>query len=112
MDEYSAPKTMEKIKILEAVLKLPAKQLPIWPIYQEIGQNGLNWQCCLAGSSKTVDGRNSLLLDLQCARKIIPNQSQLGIALKKSSPLPPLCCQMDFMQTFEGNAKRNNINHV
>jgi hypothetical protein len=27
---------------------------PIWPIYQEIGQNGLNWQCCLAGSSKTA----------------------------------------------------------
>ena len=38
---------VEKIKILEAVLELPAK-----PIYQEIGQNGLNWQCCLAGSSK------------------------------------------------------------
>ena len=28
--------------------------LPIWPIYQEIRQNGLNWQCCLAGSSKTA----------------------------------------------------------
>ena len=24
------------------------------PIYQETGQNGLNWQCCLAGSSKTT----------------------------------------------------------
>ena len=35
-----------------AVLELPAKQH--WPIYQEIGQNGLNWQCCLAGSSKTA----------------------------------------------------------
>ena len=27
--------------------------MPIWPIYQEIGQNGLNWQCFFAGSSKT-----------------------------------------------------------
>ena len=31
-----------------------SKALTIWPIYQEIGQNGLNWQCCLAGSSKTA----------------------------------------------------------
>ena len=31
------------------------KKLKSWgPIYQEIGQNGLNWQCCLAGSSKTA----------------------------------------------------------
>ena len=30
-------------------------ELPIWPIYQEIRQNGLNWQCCLViGSSKTA----------------------------------------------------------
>ena len=28
--------------------------LPIQPIYQENGPNGLNWQCCLAGSSKTA----------------------------------------------------------
>ena len=42
----------EKIKILGAILELPA--LPMWPIYQEIRQNGLNWQCCLAGSSKTA----------------------------------------------------------
>ena len=27
--------------------------LPIQPIYLENGPNGLNWQCCLAGSSKT-----------------------------------------------------------
>ena len=25
--------------------------MPIWPIFQEIG---LNWQCCLAGSSNTA----------------------------------------------------------
>jgi hypothetical protein len=31
-----------------------SKALTIWPIYQEIGQNGLNWQCYLAGSSKTA----------------------------------------------------------
>ena len=26
--------------------------LPIQPIHRENGPNGLNWQCCLAGSSK------------------------------------------------------------
>ena len=26
---------------------------PIWPIF---AVNRLNWQCCLAGSSKTADG--------------------------------------------------------
>ena len=42
---------IEKIKILGAVLELPAKQpiQPIWPIFIV---NGLNWQCCLAGTSK------------------------------------------------------------
>ena len=47
---------IEKIKILGAVLELPAKQhcqfLPIQPIHLENGPNGLNWQCCLAGNSK------------------------------------------------------------
>jgi hypothetical protein len=28
--------------------------MPIQPIYLENGPNGLNWQCCLAGSSKTA----------------------------------------------------------
>jgi hypothetical protein len=28
--------------------------VPIQPIYLENGPNGLNWQCCLAGSSKTA----------------------------------------------------------
>ena len=32
---------IEEIKIMGAVLELPA------------GPNGLNWQCCLTGSSKT-----------------------------------------------------------
>ena len=27
-------------------------------------------------------------------------------------PYPPLCVQMDFMRTFQTNAKCNNINHV
>ena len=27
---------------------------PIWPIHHKNGPNGLNWQCCLAGSSKTA----------------------------------------------------------
>ena len=38
---------IKKIKILGAILELPA--LPIWPNYE---LNGLDWQCCLAGSSK------------------------------------------------------------
>ena len=47
--------TIEKIKILEAVSELPAKTVvPIQPIYLKNGPNGLNWQCCLAGSSKTA----------------------------------------------------------
>ena len=47
LNEYLAPRAIEKIKILGAGLELPAKQH-----YQEIRQNGLNWQCCLDGSSK------------------------------------------------------------
>ena len=43
---------MEKIKILGAILTLPA--LPIQPIHRENGPNWLNWQCCLAGNSKTA----------------------------------------------------------
>ena len=46
---------IEKIKILGAVLELPAKQhcqfSPFWPIFVV---NGLDWQCYLAGSSKTT----------------------------------------------------------
>ena len=46
---------IEKIKILGAVLELPAKQhcqfSPFGPFYEV---NGLDWQCYLAGSSKTA----------------------------------------------------------
>jgi hypothetical protein len=46
---------IEKIKILGAVLELPAKQhcqfSPFGPIFEV---NGLDWHCCLAGSSKTA----------------------------------------------------------
>ena len=28
--------------------------LPIWPIWHNFEVNGLEWQCCLAGSSKTA----------------------------------------------------------
>ena len=46
---------IEKIKILGAVLELPAKQpcqfRPVGPIFEV---NGLDWQCYLAGSSKTA----------------------------------------------------------
>ena len=49
---------IEKIKILGAVLELPAQQhsqfLPIQPIHLKNGPNGLNWQCCLAGSYKAA----------------------------------------------------------
>ena len=46
---------IEKIKILGAVLELPAKQhcqfSPFGPIFEV---NGLDWQCYLGGSSKTA----------------------------------------------------------
>ena len=42
---------IEKIKILGAVLELPA---PIHPIYLKPGPNWPNRQCCLAGSSETA----------------------------------------------------------
>ena len=38
---------IEKIKILGALL-----ELRIWPIWNNFEVNGLDWQCCLAGSSK------------------------------------------------------------
>ena len=46
---------IEKIKIVGAVLELPAKlHCQSSPFTSEFGPNGLNWQCCLAGSSKTA----------------------------------------------------------
>ena len=46
---------VEKIKILGAVSELPAKQhCQFGPFTKKIVQNGLNWQCCLAGSSETA----------------------------------------------------------
>ena len=46
---------IEKIKILGAVLELPAKQhcqfSPFGPIFEV---NGLDWHCFLAGRSKTA----------------------------------------------------------
>ena len=46
---------IEKIKILGAVSELPAKQhCQSSPFTSEVGPNGLNWQCCFAGSSKTA----------------------------------------------------------
>ena len=56
-NELSATMSIEKIKILSAVLELTARQLtpvPIQPVYLKNGPNGLNWQCCLAGSSKAA----------------------------------------------------------
>ena len=46
---------VEKIKILGTVLELPAKQhCQSSPFTSKLGQIGQNWQCCLAGSSKTA----------------------------------------------------------
>ena len=42
--------TIKRIKILGTVVELPAT------VYQEMRQNGLNWQYCLAGSSRTALG--------------------------------------------------------
>ena len=48
---------IEKIKIPGAVLELPANQhcqfSPFGPFFEV---NGLDWHCCLAGSSKTAPG--------------------------------------------------------
>ena len=46
---------IEKIKILGAVLELPAKKhCQFSPFGPTSEVNGLDWQCCLAGSSKTA----------------------------------------------------------
>ena len=51
-NEGLSPMAIEKIKILGAVLELPDKQhcqfSQFGPIFEV---NGLDWQCCLAGSS-------------------------------------------------------------
>ena len=47
------PWQLKKIKILGAVLELPAKH---WPICSNFEVNGLDWQCCLDGSSKWPPG--------------------------------------------------------
>ena len=45
----------KKIKILGAILEISVKQLcQSSPFTSKIGPNGLNGQCCLAGSSKTA----------------------------------------------------------
>jgi hypothetical protein len=47
---------IEKIKILGAILELPAQQhCQSSPFTSKIGPNGLNWHCCLAGSPQDFD---------------------------------------------------------
>ena len=59
----------KKIKILGAVLELPAKQhCQSSPFTSKIGPNGLNWQCCLAGSSKTAP---RILIFFNCYGSIV-----------------------------------------
>ena len=46
---------IEKIRILGAVLELPAKQhCQFSPFGPNFEVNGLDWHCCLVGSSKTA----------------------------------------------------------
>ncbi len=46
---------MKKIKIVVAVLMLPAKQhYQFSPFVPNFEVNGLDWHCCLAGGSKTA----------------------------------------------------------
>ena len=45
---------IEKIKILGRFGATSKRALPIQHIHFENGPNGLNWQCCLAGGSKTA----------------------------------------------------------
>jgi hypothetical protein len=49
---------IEKVKIVGTVLELSVKQQcqssPFASKNGPNGPNGLNWQCCLAGSSKTA----------------------------------------------------------
>ena len=52
IDRYLAPRTIEKMKPLGAVLELPAKQHCQSSL--RIGPNWPNRHCCLAGSSKTA----------------------------------------------------------
>ena len=52
LDKHLAPNAIEKIKILGALLELPAKQHCQFSPFCLV--NGPNWPCCLAGSSKTA----------------------------------------------------------
>ena len=56
-NEGSAPMAIEKIKILGAILELPAKlHCPFSPFGPLIVVNGLDWHCFFASSSKTAPG--------------------------------------------------------
>ena len=62
-NEGLTPMAVEKIKILGAVLELPTKQqCQSSPFTSEIEPNGLNWQYCLDGSSKTAP----ILAEIHC----------------------------------------------
>ena len=60
---------IEKIKILGAVLELPAKQhylliQPIWPIFLV---NWLDWHCCLADKGQIIS--KQLLVSSDASKK-------------------------------------------
>ena len=81
---------IEKIKILGAVLELPANKqhcqfLPIQPIHHINGPNWLYWQCCLAGRilifSTTMGADYSIELisiETYCPQIIGHNKNFLG----------------------------------
>ena len=45
---------IKKIKIMDVVLELSAKLLCQFSPFGPFTVNGLDWQCCFAGSSKTA----------------------------------------------------------
>ena len=70
--------TIENIKILGAVLELPAKQhcqfSPFGPIFEV---NGLDWQCYLAGSSKTAPRISIFLIAIGANYSYVVKNSEI-----------------------------------
>ena len=48
------PLQLKKSKSWSRLGATSSPALPIWPIWPNFEVNGLDWQCCLAGSSKTA----------------------------------------------------------
>ena len=69
-------------------------ELPMQPIDLENGPNGLNWQCCLAGSSKTVPDYS---FEVNSIKNWVPaffkhkNSSATTVPLINTSKYPSRC---------------------